>query len=166
MEDVQKSGRARSIGVSNFNVTALQALLSIATIKPVINQVEFHPYLQQTALHSFCTKHGITIAAYAPQSPITKARPGPLDSVLDALARKYAVNEGEILLRWCIDKGAVVITQSSKEQRLSDYLRVLAFKLTPREIQEIDDDGSKKHFRAFFVEKFQNDDAQTESGPL
>lgn len=60
-----------------------------------------------------------------------------MDKVLDALAKKYAVTPGEICLRWCIDQDVVAITTSAKEQRLSDYLRAMTFKLTPKEVQDV-----------------------------
>lgn len=66
---------------------------------------------------------------------MTKATGGPVDEVLAGLAKKYAVNPGEICLRWCIDQDVVAITTSSKEQRLSDYLRAMTFKLTPAEVK-------------------------------
>ena len=89
---------------------------------------------------------------------MTKARPGPCDDILASLAKKYYVSEGEIALRWCIDQGVVAITTSSKEERLSDYLRVTAFKLTPREVEDLNKAGTEKHFRGFWCAKFGVDD--------
>lgn len=80
---------------------------------------------------------GIATAAYGPLSAVTKAAPGPCDEVFAALAKKYAVNPAEIALRWCVDQDIVAITTSSKEQRLSDYLRAMTFKLTPAEIRMV-----------------------------
>ena len=68
---------------------------------------------------------------------MTKATGGPVDDVLAKLSKKYAVNAGEICLRWCIDQDVVAITTSSKEQRLSDYLRAMTFKLTPAEVKQV-----------------------------
>jgi len=80
---------------------------------------------------------GIATEAYGPLTAITKAAGGPVDDILNSLARKYAVNPGEICLRWCIDQDVVPITTSSKEQRLSDYLRAMTFKLTPKEVNQV-----------------------------
>ena len=80
---------------------------------------------------------GIATEAYGPLTPVTKGGPGPVDDILAGLARKYGVNPGEILLRWCIDQDIVPITTSGKEQRLSDYLRAMTFKLNPKEIQQV-----------------------------
>lgn len=68
---------------------------------------------------------------------MTKGAGGPADGILQALAKKYAVNPGEVSLRWCVDQDVVAITTSGKEQRLSDYLRAMTFKLTPKEIKEV-----------------------------
>lgn len=80
---------------------------------------------------------GIATSAYGPLSAITKAPGGPVDGILDGLAKKYAVSPAEICLRWCIDQDVVPITTSSKEQRLSDYLLAFKFKLTPAEIKQV-----------------------------
>lgn len=65
---------------------------------------------------------------------------------------------GQILLRWCIDQGVLVVTTSSKEDRLKEYLGVFEFKLTPKEVEDIAAAGAKKHFRAFWQKKFAEDD--------
>ena len=80
---------------------------------------------------------GIATSAYAPLTAVTKGAGGPVDDVLNTCAKKYAVNPSEICLRWCIDQDIVPITTSGKEQRLSDYLRAMTFKLTPAEIKKV-----------------------------
>lgn len=89
---------------------------------------------------------------------MTKAKPGPADDYLAALAKKYAVSEGEVSLRYAIDQDVVAITTSAKEQRLSDYLRATKFKLTPEEIRSLNELGQKKHFRGFFKHIYGEDD--------
>ncbi|KAH6642538.1 NADP-dependent oxidoreductase domain-containing protein [Boeremia exigua] len=158
MEAVQAKGLARSIGVSNYTPAHLNALLKTAKVVPACNQIEFHPYLQRTELLALHKQHGIATTAYGPLTAATKAAPGPLDDYFAALSKKYAVSAGEISLRWCIDQDIVPITTSSKEQRLSDYLRVATFKLTPKEIQEINQIGQQKHFRGFWQKKFEDSD--------
>jgi diketogulonate reductase-like aldo/keto reductase len=135
MEDLKSQGLTKSIGVSNYLPEHLEYTVAKATVVPAINQVEFHPYLPRTALIAANKKYGIATAAYGPLTPITKGAPGPLDATLAALAKKYAVSEAEILLRWAIDKDVVAVTTSGKEQRLSDYLRTSTFKLTPEEVR-------------------------------
>lgn len=158
MEEVQKSGKAKSIGVSNYLPEHLEATLKNATIPPAVNQLEFHLYLQREKIHEYCKSKGIALEAYGPLSPITKAKPGPADDVLASLAKKYYVGEGEILLRWCIDQGVIAVTTSAKQERLTDYLRVLAFKLTPKEVEDLNKAGVEKHYRGFWAKKFEEND--------
>ena len=80
---------------------------------------------------------GIATSAYGPLTAVTKAAGGPADDILNGIAKKYAVSPGEICLRYCIDQDIVPITTSGKEQRLSDYLRAMTFKLTPAEIKQV-----------------------------
>lgn len=158
MEQVQAQGLAKSIGVSNYLPKHLEATLKTAKVVPAINQIEFNPYLQHPDLLAFHRKHGIATQAYGPLTAVTKAKPGPIDDIMASLAKKYGVSEGEISLRWCIDQDIIPITTSSKEQRLSDYLRCTRFKLTPKEIQTIKEQGSTKHFRGFWNHKFADHD--------
>ena len=158
MEDVLAAGKAKSIGVSNFLKKDLDVLLAKAKVRPAINQIEFHPYLQHGSLLEYHRNKDIKVAAYAPLIPITKASDGPLTPYLEELAKKYAVNPGEILLRWCLDQDVVAVTTSSKEQRMSDMLRIMTFTLNPREIQEIGRIGNEYHFRGFWQAKFDKDD--------
>ena len=90
-----------------------------------------------TQAQSIDNEQGIATEAYGPLTSITKAANGPVDDILNVLSKKYAVTPGEICLRWCIDQDVVPITTSSKEQRLSDYLRAMTFKLTPKEISQV-----------------------------
>ena len=76
-----------------------------------------------------------------------------MDDYLNSLAKKYAVNPGEICLRWCIDQDIVAITTSGKEQRLSDYLRAMTFKLTPKEIQQVSDEGRRKGVKEWHADE-------------
>jgi len=158
MEQVKESGKAKSIGVSNYLRPHLDATLKTAKYPPVMNQIEYHPYLQHGDLTAYLKNKNIAVAAYAPLVPITKAKGGPLDQTLEKLARKYAVGPGEVLLRWCIDQGIVPITTSGKEQRMSDYLRAMTFKLTRTEIDEISKLGNEHHHRAFWTHKFEAND--------
>lgn len=158
MEMVKASGKARSIGVSNFLQCHLDVILKAAKVTPSVNQIEFHPYLQHGDLLTFHESMGIRTASYSPLTPVTRATGGPLDELLSRLAHKYGVGEGEILLRWNMDRGCVSITTSSKEPRLSSYQRVLAFQLTPKEVDEISSIGQQKHFRAFWNDHFAKDD--------
>lgn len=121
--------------------------------------VEYHPYLQHGDLVDFCRKNDIAVEAYAPLTAVTKATGGPVDPIYQALAKKYGVSEGEIALRWCLDQGIIAITTSSNELRLQTYMRnIPAFKLTPKEVEDIAKAGEGKHFRGFWGAKFSDDD--------
>ncbi|CAK7238913.1 MAG: hypothetical protein STHCBS139747_000334 [Sporothrix thermara] len=159
LEAIQASGRATSIGVSNFLQKHLEPLLQTAKVTPAINQIEFHPYLQHGDLVPFHRKHGIATSAYAPLTPIVRAKGGPLDPVYARLAKKYGVTEGDIGLRWVIDQGIVTITTSANPERLQNYLPHLSsFELTPAEVEEISKTGATHHYRAFWTNCFDKDD--------
>ncbi len=158
MEEIHASGKAKSIGVSNFLKPDLETILKTAKIIPAINQIEFHPYLQHGDLLEFHKAKGIATSAYAPLTAVVRAKPGPLDKTYEDLARKYGVTPGEIALRWTIDQGVVAVTTSGREDRLRGYQKVAQFKLTPKEVEEISEIGKKKHFRGFWRGKFAADD--------
>ncbi|KAF4984678.1 hypothetical protein FZEAL_194 [Fusarium zealandicum] len=159
LEQLKESGRAKSIGVSNFLQVHLEAILKTAKVKPAINQIEYHPYLQHGDLIDFHKKHNIAVSAYGPLTPIVTAKGGPVDGLYTKLAQKYGVTESEVGLRWVIDQDIIALTTSGKVERLEGYLSKLPkFKLTPEEITEISTLGSKKHFRGIWQDKFDEDD--------
>lgn len=151
MEATQASGKARSIGVSNFYREHLDAVLEIAQARPAVNQIEFHPYLQLEELVAFHKNKDIRIQGYSTLTPYLKAN-GPLTPLLEQLARKYAVSPIEILLRWVLDQNVMAVTTSSKKMRLSDMLRALTFKMTPKEVETITETGKDFHYRAWWRE--------------
>ncbi|OTB14846.1 hypothetical protein K445DRAFT_12623 [Daldinia sp. EC12] len=159
VEAIKQSGKAKSIGVSNFLQDHLQTILKTAKIKPAVNQIEYHPYLQHGNLIDFHRQNGIATAAYSPLTAITKARPGPVDGIFASLAKKYGVSDAEIALRWAIDQDIAVVTTSTSEERLYSLRRKLpSFKLTSSEIAEITELGKRKHFRGFFNDIFAPED--------
>ena len=158
MEKLKKTGKARSIGVSNFIQPHLEAILRTAEITPAVNQIEYHPYLQHGDLVPFHKKIGIVTEAYSALAPITKAQGGPIDEAVRRLAGKYEVSEGVILLRWAMEQGVVTISTSRNESRMAEYLQAANIRLTQEEVQEISRLGSHKHFRAFWRTRFSEDD--------
>ncbi|RYP06789.1 hypothetical protein DL764_002949 [Monosporascus ibericus] len=145
MEAIKASGKARSIGVSNFEQPDIEVILQTAKIIPAINQIEYNPYFQHGNLIKFLREKNIAFAAFSPLAAITTARPGPLDDTYTELAKKYGVTESDIALRWCIDQDIVAVTTSHSQQRLQGYLRNLPkFKLTGDEIELISEIGKKK----------------------
>ncbi|KAK7430583.1 hypothetical protein QQZ08_002875 [Neonectria magnoliae] len=159
LEAIKESGRAKSIGVSNFLQEHLETVLKTAKIPPAINQIEYHPYLQHGDLIAFHKKHNIAVSSYGPLTPIVTAKGGPVDAYWKKLAEKYGVTDSEVGLRWIIDQGVVALTTSSKVSRLEGYLTKLPkFKLTEEEIAEISKLGRQKHFRGFWKNKFDEND--------
>lgn len=159
LEAIKQSGKAKSIGLSNFLQKDIEAILKTAKIPPAINQIEYHPYLQHGDLLEFHRKNKIAVAAYGPLTAITRAAPGPVDSLYEELSKKYGVRDGDIALRWVIDQGIVVITTSSNEERMQSYWRKLpTFKLTPKEVERISEAGKEKNFRAFWTGRIKPDD--------
>ncbi len=162
MEALKESGRVRSIGVSNFLREHLETVLAASPRHPpVVNQIEYHPYLQHAegGLLAFHRAHGIATEAYSPLTAVTKAAPGPVDAVYARLAGKYGVTPGEVALRWCLDQGVVAVTTSASEERLQGWAeRVPRFRLTEEEVREIAEKGEEKHFRGFWTKQFGEDD--------
>jgi diketogulonate reductase-like aldo/keto reductase len=134
MEAIYQSGRARAIGVSNFLVHHLQTLLPTAKITPMVNQVEFHPYLQQPDLQAFCRDHHIQLEAW---SPIMQGRVFDVPELVD-LGKKYGKNAVQVTLRWMLQKGIVTIPKSVKKERIQNNADVFDFELDAADIALID----------------------------
>lgn len=135
LETIYQQGTVRSIGVSNFEVSQLENLLAHAKIKPMINQVETHPYFQQNELRHFMAKEGIKHQAWAPlgqgQSALFK------EPILLELAQKYQKTVPQVILRWHLERGSIVIPKSVHEARLKENIDVFDFSLTALEMAAI-----------------------------
>lgn len=127
MEAILASGRARAIGVSNFTARHLDELLDHARVVPAVNQVELHPFLQQPALRARCAALGIVVEAY---SPLTKGRRLD-DPRLLAVARDLGRSPAQVLIRWALEQGLVVLPKSSNAGRIRENFDVLDFELGP-----------------------------------
>lgn len=143
LEKAVKDGLTKNIGVSNFAVSDLEAILEIAEIKPVVNQIEFSAYLQNQTpgIVEFSQKHGILIEAYSPLGPIVKGEKGELTEYLETLASKYNKVPAQVLLRWVLQKGVLPVTTSAKEERIAQYTDIFDFELTSGEVQKISSIG-------------------------
>lgn len=106
MEDLQREGLVRSLGVSNFNSEQLTRLLAVATIRPVTNQVECSPILTQVKLRKFCAERDIVLTAFGPLTRPHRVKEGEESSLQDpcvlALAKKYAKTAAQIILRFLV----------------------------------------------------------------
>ncbi|AXM88177.1 aldo/keto reductase [Anoxybacillus ayderensis G10] len=134
LEKLYKEGRVKAIGVSNFQIHHLQDLMQDAEIKPMVNQVEYHPRLTQKELHSFCREHGIQLQAWSPLMQ------GLLldNEVLQEIATKYNKSVAQIILRWDLQHGVVTIPKTTKEHRMVENASIFDFSLTEEEMERID----------------------------
>ncbi|MFD7521822.1 aldo/keto reductase [Paenibacillus chitinolyticus] len=133
LEAIYESGKARSIGVSNFHVHHLQDLLQDAKIKPMVDQVEFHPCLTQEELRAYCREQGIQFEAWSPLMQ------GELldNAVLKGIADRHGKSVAQIILRWDLQNGVVTIPKSTKEHRIIENASVFDFELTADEMSRI-----------------------------
>ncbi|MCR8936647.1 aldo/keto reductase [Brevibacillus laterosporus] len=134
LEKLYKDGRVKAIGVSNFQIHHLEDLMEEAEIKPMINQVEFHPYLTQKELITFCRAHNIQMEAW---SPLMQGQ--LLDNpVLQEIADKHGKTVAQVILRWDLQHGVITIPKSTKEHRIVENASVFDFELTQEEMDRID----------------------------
>ncbi len=134
MEQLYRDGRVRAIGVSNFQPDHLRRLLDRCDVVPVINQVELHPYLQQNEARKAHEELGVLTEAWAPI-----ARGGALleDPVITALADKHARTPAQVVLRWHIELGNVVIPKSVTPARVVENFSIFDFALDGADLAEI-----------------------------
>jgi len=144
IEDLLKLGLAKSIGVSNFQISDLQQLES-STITPAVNQIRLHPYVykENQPLLEYCARKGIVIEAYSPLAPLTQYPGGPVDKPVKAIAERLGVEPEQVLLAWIKSKGAVILTTSSKKERLERYQAVADIDLTQEDVAAIEEAGAK-----------------------
>ncbi|HWL23221.1 MAG TPA: aldo/keto reductase [Ureibacillus sp.] len=134
LETLYKEGRVKAIGVSNFQIHHLEDLMKDAEIKPMINQVEFHPRLTQKDLKVFCKDNGIQLEAW---SPLMQGQ--LLDNeVLKEIANKHHKSVAQVILRWDLQNGVVTIPKSTKEHRIVENANVFDFDLSKEEMEIID----------------------------
>ncbi|MDM5334234.1 aldo/keto reductase [Ureibacillus composti] len=133
LETLYKEGRVKAIGVSNFHIHHLEELMKDAEIKPMIDQVEYHPRLTQKELQAFCQEHGIQLEAW---SPLMQGQ--LLDNeVLQEIASKHNKSVAQIILRWDLQNGVVTIPKSTKEHRIIENANIFDFELTNEEMERI-----------------------------
>lgn len=145
MEKLVDRGLCRHIGVSNFSRAKLQNLFTTARIKPEMNQIELHPYLQQSDLLEFCAEQGIHVTAYSPlgssdRPPGLKAENEPVlleDRAIATLAERNGVTPAQVLISWAIHRGTAVIPKSVNPERLRQNLAASQVSLSPEDMKEI-----------------------------
>ncbi|TBU50768.1 oxidoreductase [Dichomitus squalens] len=160
-EALKEEGLAKSIGVSNFRIKDFQELgLEDGSVRfpPAVNQLEYHPYVYKASvpLVEYQKKHNIVTTSYGGLTPIFRKPGGPVDETLEDIRKRLekdtgkTVTQGQVLGLWLRALGIPQITTTTKESRLQEYLDTLALPdLTPEEVEAINTNGSKLHYRAF-----------------
>ncbi|MBC7723245.1 MAG: aldo/keto reductase [Burkholderiaceae bacterium] len=133
IEKAQADGLIRSIGVSNFHTHHLDRLLAETDVVPVLNQVELHPWLPQAAVRAYGEQHGILTEAW---SPLARGRVLG-NEVLDAIALKHSVSPAQVVIRWHLQLGIVVIPKSVTASRIRENADVFAFSLDEADVAAI-----------------------------
>ena len=135
MEKAYKEGKVKAIGLSNFNQAQIEEILGLCQVKPAVLQTEVHPYFQEQELKSFLSKEGMVIQAWYPLGHGDKAL---LEEPLFAeLAKKYGKTNAQIILRWHIQDGNIVIPGSKNPAHIKDNFDLFDFSLTEEEMEKI-----------------------------
>ena len=135
LEELYAEGKLRAIGVSNFYPDRLVDLCSFSRIRPMVNQVETHPHNQQKAAHEWMSKYSVVHEAWA---PFGEGRGGLFtDPVLIKIGEKYGKTTAQIMLRWHLQRGIVVIPKSVHKERMAENFDVFDFSLSDEDMKEI-----------------------------
>ncbi|WP_454870988.1 aldo/keto reductase [Priestia megaterium] len=133
LERLYKEKKVRAIGVSNFEINHLEELMNQADIKPMLNQVEYHPKLTRLELKEYCLKHSIQMEAW---SPLMKGQLNEHE-ILKKIAHKHKKSVAQVVLRWDIQSNFVTIPKSFNKNRIIENFSIFDFELTDQEVEEI-----------------------------
>jgi len=153
MQELKEQGLSRHVGVSNFNVPKMNALMTEGGIKPECNQVESHPFLQQQPVLTYCHEYNIAMTAYSPIGSLdrpARVRKGDDPSLLQhpvivEIAQQLGCTTGQVLIAWAIQRGTAVIPKSSNPGRLKENFKSADIQLTPEQMDKIK--GMDRGFR-------------------
>ena len=135
MQRAQKQGYARSIGVSNFSVADLDAVLAEAEVPPVVNQVQFSPFEFRRGLLDGCDRRGVALEAYSPLGTGRHLRDRKVARVAERLGRTPA----QVLIRWALQRDVVVLPKSTHQERIEENAQVFDFQLSDEDMRTLDD---------------------------
>jgi diketogulonate reductase-like aldo/keto reductase len=142
LEKLLAEGKVRAIGVSNFMPEHLTHLLSVTAVVPALNQIEIHPYFQQTALQRVHAEHGIVTQAWSPIGGITSYRAMKKrsfdDPTLLEIGRQHGKSAAQVMLRWHLQEGRSTIPKSVRRERISENFDVFDFELSREQVAAID----------------------------
>lgn len=136
LEEIYKSGRAKAIGVCNFDIEHLERIMDECEIMPAVNQVECHPYLQQKELRAFCEKNGIEVQAY---SPLMNGKTVLQDPVIQEIATQYGKTPAQIILRWHLQNDILIIPKTVTPSRMKENLDLFSFELSETDLDKINE---------------------------
>ena len=134
LEKIYQEGKARAIGVSNFDITRLKDILKNCSVKPAVNQMEYHPLCQEGDIKNFCDENNIHLEAWSPLGGGTVLG----DTRLKKIADKYNKSVAQVILRWDLQNGVITIPKSVHEERIVQNADVYDFELSDADMQEID----------------------------
>jgi diketogulonate reductase-like aldo/keto reductase len=134
MERARERGYARSVGVSNFSVSELEQLMSVADTPPVVNQVQFSPFKYRRRLLEACGEHEVALEAY---SPLGTGRHLADDRVRQ-LAERVGRTPAQLLLRWCVQRGLIVVMKSTHRERIEENAQIFDFALSDEDMAALD----------------------------
>ncbi|MQX35660.1 aldo/keto reductase [Roseospira navarrensis] len=145
MEGLVDAGLTRHIGVSNFGIAKLKTVMEGARIRPEMNQIELHPYLQQPEMVAFCRDAGLHLTAYAPlgssdRPDVLRAEDEPVlleDPTIAAIAERHGVTPAQVLIAWALHRGTAVIPKSVKPARIAQNLAAVDVSLSEQDMAEI-----------------------------
>lgn len=135
LEKLYADGRVKAIGVCNFDIDHLQRLLDECEVKPVVNQVECHPHLVQKELKAFCKEHNIYVEAW---SPLMQGGVVLENDVVQGIAAKHGKTPAQVILRWHLQNGSIVIPKSVTPSRIEENFNVFDFALAQEEVDQIE----------------------------
>jgi diketogulonate reductase-like aldo/keto reductase len=141
MAKMKREGYARQIGVSNFTVALLDEANRVSSEPLVCNQIECHPFLDQSKVIAACKKHGMAVVAY---SPIARGNARG-DAVLGRIGKAHGKSAAQVCLRFLVQQGIVVIPRTSKVERLAENLDLFDFALSEAEMAEIGKLGARRN---------------------
>lgn len=134
LEKLYKDGKVRAIGVSNFHTQHLEEIFEIATVKPMLDQLEYHPQLAQKEMRGFCDEHDIQLEAWA---PLKRGRFFD-EPVIQELVKKYGKSPAQIVLRWDVQTGVSTIPKSVTAERIQQNIDIFDFELTAEDMDKLD----------------------------
>ncbi len=144
MEKIYRSGRAKAIGVANFNIVHLELLKKYADVMPMADEFECHPLCIRKDLNEYCSKHNIQVFAYASLCSMDRRL---LNENMKKIAAAHDKTIAQIILRWHMQRGRIPIFGTSRPERISEYANLTDFSLTDSELAEID--SQNINYRAF-----------------